>query len=528
MPEKLTYEELERRVKDLEKASGCGGEERAPIESENHFRVMFEQAGDAILVHDLEGRYVNVNRRASEMLEYTREELLNMSVPGIDPDFSMPDDKKLFWDDLSLSEPFTVARTYRRKNGSTFPVEIRTHSVELGGKTYALTTARDISERKQAERSLMSDISHEINNILGIISGNAELALDDVLIGTPVHFNLNEIRTASLRAKDVARQLISGIRTVDYKRKPMRLTPIVQEAITFLRSTIPAAIDIRKNIQTTSDMIMADPEQINQVIFNIGVNASRAMKESGGTLEIHVQNVTFCGEAASVDPDLRPGSYVEVAISGIGQGMSSAAIRHVPDPSSTTDEGQKSIDMRLSGVHGIVKGYGGAIAIESNVGRGTTYHVYLPVFEDELVTEAQMTAALPGGNERILFVDDEKSIVDMARQMLERLGYQVEAEMDPVKALALFRSRPDSFDLLISDMTMPHMTGSRLVRKILCIREDIPIILCTGYSERISEARRKELSIEAFASKPFSKRDFALTVRKVLDGGGQVRRCDAA
>ena len=520
MPDKTTYEDLEKRVKELEEALGCTGEERATIESKDHFRVMFEQAGDAILVHDLDGRFVNVNKQACDMLGYTREALLKMSVPAIDPHFSMPDDKALFWDDLSQSDPFTVARTYRRKDGSVFPVEICVSSAELDGKTYALTTARDVSERKQAERSLTSDIAHEINNILGIISGNAELALDDVPENTPVYSNLKEIQTAGLRARNVVKQLISNVRSVDYKREPISLTQIVQDAITCLRATIPPNIDIRKNIQTTSDTIMADPLQINQVIFSLGVNASRAMEGSGGTLEIHVQNVNLCDDSASIDPDLRPGSYVEVSVSDTGHGVYSVMMGHASDPSSIADREERDINMKRSVASGIVKGYGGAIVIGNNVDKGTTHHVYFPVVKDEPVTEAH-TMVLPEGNEKILFVDDEKSIVDMARTMLGRLGYQVETEMNPVEALERFRSRPDFFDLLITDMTMPQMTGSTLVNKVQSIREDIPIILCTGYSEKISEAKTKALGIKAFVSKPFAMSDFAVTVRTVLDENRQ-------
>lgn len=520
MPDKPSYEELEQKVKDLEKeALERKQVEKALRESENHFRTLIEQAGDGILVHDLDGRFANVNRRACEMLDYTREEILKMTVPDIDPNFSMPDDKKLFWENLSQSNPFTVARTYRRKDGSMFPVEICVGSVELSGQTFALTLARDITERKQVEKALSSNIAHEINNILGIILGNTELVLDDFPKLTPVHFNLMEIKTASLRAKDVVRQLLSNIREVDYKRKPMNLIPIVKDCIKYLRATIPTTIDIRKNIHATADTILADPTQINQVIINLGTNASHAMEEAGGVLEVGIQNVNLNEESVSIDPDLTPGNYVEVTVSDTGQGMSPEMIGQIFDPFFTTTEVGKGTGMKLSVVHGIVKSYGGAITVESELGKGTICHVYFPVVEEGPVIESQTAEELPTGNERILFIDDEQSIVNMARQMLERLGYQVETKMNPVEALKLFRSKPDQFDLVITDMTMPHMTGSKLVKEVLYIRPDIPIILCTGYSEKISEEKAKELGIKTFALKPLAKSDFAVTVRKVLDEG---------
>jgi PAS domain S-box-containing protein len=520
MPDKPSYEELEQRVKELEKeVLGRKQVDDALRESENHFRTLIEQAGDGVLVNDLDGRFSIANQRACEMLAYTREEILKMSVPDVDPNFSMSDDKKLFWENLSQSNPFTVARTYRRKDGSIFPVEICVASVELSGQTFALTLARDITERKQAEQALTSDIAHEINNILGIILGNTELVLDDVPKWAPVFLNLKEIKTASLRAKEVVRQLLNNIRKVDYKRKPMRLIPVVKDSIKFLRATIPTAIDIRKNIRATADTILADPTQINHVIINLGTHASHTMAETGGILEIDIQNVNLGEESVSIDPDLSPGSYVEVTVSDTGQGMPPEMIDQLFDPFFITKEVGEDTGMKLSVVQGIVKSYGGAIEVESEPGKGTIWHVYFPAVEEEAVIESQTAEALPTGNEKILFIDDEQSIVNMARQMLERLGYQVETKMDPVEALALFRSKPDQFDLVITDMTMPHMTGNKLVKEILYIRQDIPIILCTGYSEKISEEKAKELGIKTFALKPLAKSDFAVTVRKVLDDG---------
>ena len=518
MSDKSTHEELEQRVKELEKEVLERKQlENTLRESENHFRTLIEQAGDGILVHDLDGRFTDINRRACEMLAYTREEILKMSVPDVDPNFSMSDDKQLFWENLSQSNPFTVARTYRRKDGSTFPVEICVGSVELSGQRFALTLARDITERKQVQQSLTSDIAHEINNILGIILGNTELVLDNVPKRTPAHNNLKEIKTASLRAKDVIRQLLSNIRKVDYKRKPMKLIPIVDDSVKFLRATIPTAIDIRKNIQATADTILADPTQINQVIINLSTHATHAMAESGGILEIEIQNVKLGEESVSIDPDLTPGSYVEVTLSDTGQGMSPEVMGQIFDPLFTINEVGKGTGMRLSVVHGIVKSYGGAITVESEPEKGTIYHVYFPVVEEASVIESQTAEELPTGNERILFIDDEQSIVNMARQILERLGYQVTVRTGSIEALELFRAKPNGFDLVITDMTMPNITGDKLAVELTKIRSDIPVILCTGYSKKISDDSAAQIGIKAFAHKPIVKADLAKMVRKALD-----------
>jgi len=513
MHNKPTYEELKIKVTELEEA--LAKEKAVATDRGNDFRTIFEQAGEAILLHDLQGRLVNVNRQACDMLAYTREELLNMSVSDIDLHFSMPDDKLLLWDDLSQHDAFTVPRTHSRKDGTTFPVEVCMSPVELAEEKYVLAMVRDVNERKQSEQAFMSDIAHEINNILGIISGNTELALDDVPEETAFHFNLNQIKTASLRAKAVVGKLTGNIRTIDYKRTPISIDTIIDDAVKLLRGSIPLEVDIRRIMNTVSDTILVDPLQINQVILTLGVNVSRGIDESRGTLEIQAQNVSLRDESASIAPYLKPGNYVEVRISCTGQRLSSPM---QGSETSLAAEGEiNSIGIKLSLADDIVKSHGGAVVAASRADENSVYLVYLPVVEDESKSDTNKTTTLPGGDETILLVDDEESIVDVAREMLERLGYRVQTKTDPLEALELFRSGPDSFDLLITDLIMPNMTGSSFVRKILHIREDIPIILCTGYRNRISDATVKELGIKAIASKPFGMIDFAATVRQTLD-----------
>ncbi len=389
---------------------------------------------------------------------------------------------------------------------------------------------RDISNRKQLESqlkqaykmeaigTLTGGIAHEFNNILGIILGNTELALDDVPGWNPAHFNLEEIKTAGLRAKNVVRQLLSFIRKTDIKRQPISLIPVIKDALKFLRSTLTANIDIRQNIQDTADTILADPTQINQIMINLCTNAFHAMEETGGTLSIGMQNVLLDDDSAVlIDPELTPGNYVKVTVSDTGPGIAPEIIERIFDPYFTTKEVGKGSGLGLSVVHGIVKVHKGAITVDSELGKRTTFSVFFPVTEEELVTESKSIEALPTGTEKILFVDDEESIVLIVRQMLERLGYQVEATMNPVEALELFRSSPDQFDLVITDMSMPQMDGDKLVKEILNIRSEMPIILCTGFSEKVTEENAKALGIKAFAMKPLAIRNLAMMIRKVLD-----------
>jgi nitrogen-specific signal transduction histidine kinase/CheY-like chemotaxis protein len=393
----------------------------------------------------------------------------------------------------------------------------------------------DITKNKQAEEerrnmeahlqqahkmesigTLAGGIAHDFNNILEIIIGNTELALDDVQEWNTAKRNLKEIRIASLRAKDVVRQLLSFARKTRLEKKPTKIAPIVKESLKLLRSSIPTNIEIRQNIPTDVDTILADPTQINQVLINLCTNAGHAMTD-GGIIEIILKNVEFGETATAQYPDLNPGRYVNLTVSDTGHGVSKEEIDRVFDPYFTTKEVGKGTGMGLAVVHGIVKEHNGMITLESKPGKGTTFSIFFPGVEKDAVIESEPAEKLPTGNEKILFIDDEPSIVNMARQMLERLGYEVDTKMSSIEALGLFRSNPNQFDLIITDMTMPLMTGDKLVIEILNIRPDIPIILCTGFSEKIDEKKAKAIGAADYIEKPLHKHDFAFRVRKVLD-----------
>jgi nitrogen-specific signal transduction histidine kinase len=395
----------------------------------------------------------------------------------------------------------------------------------------------DITDRKEAEEdkkkleeqlfqaqkiesigTLAGGIAHDFNNILGIILGNTELAMDDVPEWNPARHNLREVQTACLRAKDVVRQLLSFARKTVLEKKPTNIIPIIKESLDLMRSSIPASIEIRQNLPRDIDTILADHTQIAQVLINLSTNADHAMPD-GGILEVSLENVELDKDAIVQYPDLGPGRYVHLTVSDTGHGISQEEIDRVFDPYFTTKEIGKGTGLGLSVIHGIVKSHGGAISVDSELGRGTTFHIYFPVTEEEEeVIETETVEELPTGNERILFVDDEESIVQVGRTRLERLGYLVETKMDPLEALELFRSKPDQFDLIITDMTMPKMTGDKLTREILNVRPKIPIILCTGFSEKINEEKAKEMGAAGYLDKPHYKRDLAIRVRQALDG----------
>jgi signal transduction histidine kinase/CheY-like chemotaxis protein len=374
------------------------------------------------------------------------------------------------------------------------------------------------SEKIEAIGTLAGGIAHDFNNILGIILGNTELALDNFTEKEPTRRNLQEIRKACLRARDIVRQLLSFARNTEQKRNPTKLIDVIEDSLQFLRATIPTNIDICHDFQAENDTILADSTQIHQVMINLGTNAFHAMQETGGCLGIKLENVLLEEDSRTSQHDLAPGHYLKLTVSDTGHGISPEHKDQIFDPYFTTKEVGKGTGMGLSLVHGIVKSHGGEISVDSETQKGTTVHIYFPVVEEEApVKETGIAEEFPVGSEKILFVDDEASNVYVGRNRLERLGYQVETRMCPVEALKLFQAAPDQFDLLITDMTMPQMTGDQLVKEILKLRPDMPAILCSGFNEKIDEEKAMEIGIRQYIEKPYDKRFMAKIVRKVLD-----------
>ncbi len=399
-----------------------------------------------------------------------------------------------------------------------------------------IVTFYDITERKRAEEekqrleaqlrqaqkmeavgTLAGGIAHEFNNILGIILGYAELAKDDIPEWNPARFNLDEIKAASLRAKGVVRQLLAFSRKTEENHQPLNLDPVVKEAIKFLRSSIPTNIEIRQNIAEGCHKVIADPTQIHQIILNLSTNAAHAMEEMGDILEFSLQNITLDESTRNSNSKLQPGKNVLLEVSDKGSGIPAEILDRIFDPYFTTKEVGKGTGMGLAVVHGIVEAHGGCIQVQSDPGRGTMFKIFFPATKEENRSALEIEEDLPTGNERILFIDDEQSIATLGRLVLEGLGYQVQAETNPTKALEVFASNPEQFDLIITDTTMPGITGDQLLKKVLQIRPDMKTILCTGYSERVDEEKAIALGAKAYALKPLDRKQLAITVREILD-----------
>ncbi len=505
-------------------------------ESEEKHRLLFESAGDAIFILDTKGHILTVNSMACEMLGYTREELMSMTL------------NQLNTREEAKRAPDRIARlmahghlkfetVHQHKNGSPIPIEVSARLITWEGQPAIMGICRDITARKTGEKereklrdqltqaqkmeaigTLAAGVAHDFNNILAIILGNTELNMADIPGSNLARQRLDDVRKACLRAKDVIRQILSFSRKSKTELRTLNIATVVTESLKFLRASIPTSIDIRQNIPNDTFHIVGDPTQIHQVMINLCINAAHAMEDKEGILEVAVGNTEIDKDTASKDPALHPGFYVQLSVSDTGNGISPDVIDRVFDPYFTTKDVAEGTGLGLSVVHGIVKGHHGRISVKSKPGKGTIFKILFPAIKEKTEGEQKESQKLPTGKESILFVDDEESIVKVNQQLLEGLGYRVTWKTDPSEALEFFRANSHQIDLIITDMTMPKMTGDKLARAILEIRSDMPIILCTGYNEKLSEDSAQELGIRKYVEKPIEKEILARSVREVLDG----------
>ena len=373
----------------------------------------------------------------------------------------------------------------------------------------------------QAIGTLAGGIAHDFNNILFPIVGYTELTMDDTPEDSQARQNLQEVLKATNRAKELVQQILAFSRQSSQERKPLKIQYLIKEAFKLLRATIPSSIEIDCDIDEFCGPINGDPTQIHQIIMNLCTNAYHAMQESGGKLEVKLKEININYEQSLERVGIKIGKHIELTVKDSGHGMDQQVMDRIFEPYYTTKEQGKGTGLGLSVIHGIVKNYGGDIVVSSQSGKGSTFKVYLPVideFEEEIETTAPSTEI--NGTERILLVDDEKQIIDIEQQILERLGYKVTPKTDSEEALEEFAAQPDRFDLVITDMTMPKMTGDQLAKRMMDIKPQIPVILCTGFNEAITEEKALAMGIDKFVMKPIIKDDLANTIRTVLDNNG--------
>jgi two-component system cell cycle sensor histidine kinase/response regulator CckA len=373
------------------------------------------------------------------------------------------------------------------------------------------------TEKLSALGQLSSGLAHDFNNILAAIMGYVEMAMYEIPKTNIARQSLDQVLIASHRAKDLVRQILAFNRRSERVHKPILLSAIAKEVLSLIRASIPSTIKIVQHLELENSVIMADATQIHQVLMNLCTNAHHSMRESGGMLEITLTDLEQTEQDALKQPELIPGTYLKLSVKDTGHGMDPQTVQKAFDPYFTTKEKEVGTGMGLAVVQGIVKNHSGTIRVKSEPGKGTVIDVLFPRIGATVLSEDEKVVEIVGGAEKILFVDDEEPLVDIGQKMLEQLGYSVVAKSCPKEALKIFKETPMSFNLVITDMTMPAMTGDILAGELMAIRSDIPIILCTGHSDLVTHDRIKDLGIKDFLLKPHSIQDLAAAIRKALD-----------
>ncbi len=378
--------------------------------------------------------------------------------------------------------------------------------------------------KMEAIGTLAGGIAHDFNNILTAIIGYTDLARLNVekhcgSENCPLSLNLDHLLAAGHRARELVKQILTFSRQQKRENVPVQLSAIVREALKLLRSTIPASIEIREKFVSDEGHIMADPTQIHQIVMNLCTNSYHAMRENGGILAVKLYETEMDSADIRVDRlQLRPGTFMVLEISDSGVGMNRMVLERIFDPYFTTKEESGGTGMGLAVVHGIIREHNGHISVYSEPGEGTTFKVFLPQIIASVQTHVvRQLEELPAGTERILLVDDEEFVLNLEKEILEKLGYQVTTFLNPLEALDVYDTHMDEFDLVMTDMTMPKMTGAQLVAEIVARNPQAAVIICTGFSELINERKAKALGASEYVMKPFVLREIATTLRKVLD-----------
>jgi len=530
--------EVEKRTKQVEQANiNLLQLNNRLRQSEEKFRTYTESAPVAIIIYQDAG-WIYANPAAEQLMAASLVELSSLEFS----DIIHPDFRHIYHSNriTNLSDAF-LKNSHELKiiarDGSEKWVNFRAEKIEFEGKNAVMVSAMDIGDLKQAEiekqqleiqlrqaqkmesiGTLAGGIAHDFNNILSSVIGYTELTLADMSEGKPASKqNLQAILRAGERARDLVSQILTFSRQTELVNIPIKMHMIANEVLKLLRSSIPTTIEIIHKIQKCKP-ILADPTQIHQVIMNLCTNAFHAMQGSGGVMTVTLSPIEIQAQDSEKIAELSPGSYAKLEVIDTGTGMSQSTIERIFDPYFTTKEKGKGTGLGLAVVHGIVTNHNGAITVESIPGQGSTFRVFLPVVDDSEMQITSRKKQLPRGTEHILLVDDEKEIVLIEQQMLERLGYKVTTCAGSLDALTVFQANPLKFDMIITDMTMPNMTGDQLACEIIKIRPEIPIILCTGFSEYMNNEKAKSMGIRKFVLKPVSMEEIATAIRDVLDG----------
>jgi PAS domain S-box-containing protein len=497
-----------------------------------------EQAAESIVITDVGRSIEYVNPAFERHTGYTRSYAVGQDVRMLR---SGEHDREFFsrmWTILKKGRVWTGRLIIKSKDGSLLEEEATISPVhDADGKIVNFVAVnRDVTREAELEARLVQaqkveaigtlagGIAHDFNNLLQVMLGYLDLARASAPADSDTAVRLDKIRIAGERATNLVDQILAVSRQSKQERRPLRLQLILKEVLMLLRSSIPSTIEIRELIDADTGPVVTDATEIHQVAMNLCTNAYHAMRERGGVLEVALNEVTMDSASASRIPGLEEGRKVRLSVRDTGTGMSAATLERLFDPYFTTKRVGEGTGLGLSTVRGIVESCGGAVTVESEPGVGTLAEVYFPLSQPTSQgEEAKVDAgALPTGTERLLVVDDEPMVAEQSKLGLEGLGYKVEARTSSLEALEIFRTAPTSFDVVITDQTMPAMTGMELAHELLLIRSNLPVILCTGFSELVDEASAKAIGIRKYLKKPVLPRVLAAEVRKIMDEDGHA------
>ncbi len=516
--------------------AGIAGHTRAKIPPTNGpclFAELLDSIPNPVFYRDFMGVFRGCNRAYAQYLGLSKEEIVGKTVHEIftkdlaDKYHDM--DQALFMKP-GIQEYEFLARDCR---GDQRNVVFRQATVSHadGGSAGLVGIMTDITDRKLLEKglrqaqkmealgTLAGGIAHDFNNILSPIIGYTEMALIEMPEADTLRANLRHVLVAANRAKHLVKQILALATVTEQAPKPVQISSIIAETVSFLKASLPSTIEIRETVTpgARSATVWADSTQIFQVLMNLCTNAVQAMTEKCGVLEVSLATLDFKPETACEYADMKPGQWLRLSVADTGHGMSETTLQRIFDPYFTTKPQGEGTGLGLTVVYGIVRNHGGTVSVWSVPDKGTTFHIFLPMYEGQAMTETEISLPLHRGRGRILVVDDEEAMVEIQRCMLEQLGYEVVARLRSIDALETFRIRPDMFELVITDHTMPQLTGVELAEELLRIRSDIPVIVCTGFSEQIDDAFVRERGVKALLMKPFGILELANVVYNVLN-----------
>jgi PAS domain S-box-containing protein len=504
--------------------------ERRKSEKERlRLTAVIEQTADSIVITDKKAVIEYVNPGFERITGYTAAEVIGRNPRFLQSGRHSAQFYQEMWDTLTQAKVWQGHIINKKKDGSIYDEEASITPVldETGQIINYIAFKRDVTEQKKMEAQLQQSqkmeaigtlaggIAHDFNNILAAILGYAELAKHDAPPISSFSEHIDKIIIAGNRAKDLVKQILAISRQAKVEKSIISPQPVVKETLKMLRASIPSTIAIKEIISPDCGPIYADPTQIHQIVMNLCTNAFHAMENEKGTLTVQLR------EATTLPKELRASgtenSFIELSVCDTGSGISPDIIGNIFDPFFTTKGPGKGTGMGLAIIYRIIIEYGGSITVESDVGKGTAFHLYLPQSRQKTVESVLNIETIPRGKENILFVDDEELLAQMGKDILERLGYHVIARWNSLDALSTFEKGPHDFDMVITDQTMPNLTGTDLAQRMLQIRPDIPIILCTGYSSIIDEQKAKTIGIRGFVQKPLTIEAIAKLMRSIFD-----------